>query len=719
MSENHRLLQRQLKKVGLNPDGSEVPDAESWQKLLARVSQAYLEADNDRYKLRRSLEVSSQEMRELNEDLLAQKQRAEEASQAKGIFLAQMSHEIRTPMNGVLGMASLLDKTSLNDEQRHYLDVIQTSAETLLTVINDILDFSKVEAGKMELSETSFRLRQQIEGVTSLLAQRAHAKGVELACLVYHEVPDLLIGDPDRLRQVLTNLIGNSVKFTEQGEVVVRVKIKEQDDNLVTLLVEVSDTGLGVPEELQESIFQPFSQADSTTTRRFGGTGLGLPICKHLVGLMGGEMGLKSRPGEGSTFWFTVPLKRSGEKKEEVGPEDELFGLRVLIIDDNETNRTILRQELMNRDITTKDAASGAEGLELLSKAARRRVPFDLVILDMQMPDMDGLEVAQRIRSGEDSPEVPIVLLTSIGKGDWEKKAADVGIDAFHQKPIRPENLFHAIRKVVALDEVNEEPEVAPVPRPSKNSSARRYCGTVLVVEDNFFNQQVALGLLTKLGLKSKAVDDGESALELLWKESFDLILMDCQMPGVDGYECTREIRKRESTGVRTPIVALTAHAMAEEKERCFQNGMDDYLSKPVTLEELSKCLSRWLPVEGENPPPSVEQVTAKHIDPVTFETLRELRKQNLAAGLPDLFDVFVNEMENVMERLRAAVAEKDLYSIKEAAHSLKGVAGNFGAKRMLALVERERPLDQSAIGELEEAFTGLKRVIAEQARTV
>ncbi|MGE0491609.1 MAG: response regulator [Vulcanimicrobiota bacterium] len=702
----HRLLLRQLRKAGLDPE--QLPsDPAAWRAFLERVEGAYQDTDNERYKMRRSLDTSSREMRELYEHLLEARQQAEAASQAKGIFLAQMSHEIRTPMNGVLGMASLLARTRLDEEQRHYLEVIQSSAETLLTVINDVLDFSKVEAGKLELVESRFSLRDNVETVCSLLAERAHQRGIELACLVYRNVPDTLVGDPDRLRQVLTNLVGNAVKFTEQGEVVLRIKSVQLEGESIQLRIEVSDTGPGIPEELCDKIFNPFEQADPTTTRRFGGTGLGLPICRHLVELMGGELGVRSVVGEGSTFWFTAAFGVADPEPQEAQEAEELFGLRVLLIDDNETNRLILREQLSDWEMVTKEAAEGGAGLAELRKAAGRGLPFDLVILDMQMPEIDGLEVARQIRADEALARTRIILLTSVGHEQWKDEIEHLAIDACHQKPIRRDALFRCIRKVMG-----QRPTVVADP-----DKPVRFQGEVLLVEDNDFNQQVAVGLLRKLGLNTTLADDGQAALDLLWSKDFDLILMDCQMPGIDGYECTREIRKRESGHKRSVIVAMTAHALTGDRERCLAAGMDDYLSKPITLEKLSAALAQWLPIEEKSM--SADQ-TPGHpaLDNHVFAAICELRRQNIEAGLGDVFDTFFKNLDRLRDDLIQAVEKRDLFTFREALHSLKGSAGNLGAIELYRLCE-QTPTDAippGFVAQLEAASQRLHQAVFSQA---
>lgn len=472
--EYHRLLTRQLKRSGVQATAE-------LEEFLEKIHLAYQEFDEERYRLKRSLEISSEEMRSLIAAL-------EEASRAKSDFLAQMSHEIRTPMNGVLGMSSLLAQTRLTEEQRNYLGVIRSSADALLSVINDILDFSKVEAGKLELLEESFDLRDTVEAVCSMLAEKAHGKGLELVPVVYRNLPDQVRGDSDRLRQILTNLISNAIKFTAQGEVVVRVKVAELASDTVTVRCEVSDTGIGIAPALQERIFEAFTQAESSTTRRFGGTGLGLPISRRLVEMMGGQIGVQSTAGQGSTFWFTARFPIDVSETPESAPSKpiDLFGLRVLIIDDNETNRAILVDQLAVWELTSKAVSSGPEGLEVLRLAQERRVAFDLVLLDMQMPDMDGLQVIREIRNMPGLAELPIIVLTSVGHREWLKEAKSLGLRWHHDKPIRMHVLKDLIRRALQSDS-----GAAPAALPEA-AVPPRLQGKVLLVEDSKFNQQVA-----------------------------------------------------------------------------------------------------------------------------------------------------------------------------------------------------------------------------------
>ncbi|MBT9584072.1 response regulator [bacterium] len=627
---------------------------------------------------------------------------AESASRTKSEFLATMSHEIRTPMNGVLGMASLLEQTHLTSEQSHYLSVIKASGETLLAIINDILDFSKIEAGKLELSMSTFDVRQVIESVTALLADHAHRKNLELAHLVYRDVPEILRGDVDRLRQILMNLLSNAIKFTHRGEVVVRVKLESAGAEEAVLRFEVSDTGIGVPGNLREQIFSAFGQADASTTRRYGGTGLGLTICKRLCELMDGQIDFHSEPGKGSTFWFTARFGRFMEppKKGEDPTEDGLFGVRVLIIDDNETNRCVLKEHLLGWEMLAKTAADGDSGIILLRKAVEANRPFDLVLLDMQMPDKDGLDIAAEIRADSSIAEVPIVLLTSVGHREWEGRAAELKILASHSKPIRRAELYDCISQAVG----RQRKAAAPSASVAAVAEIPKLAGHVLLVEDNKFNQQVAQGLLEHLGLTCKIAENGLEALEMLWGGVFDLVLMDCQMPGMDGYEATRTIRERENTS-RIPIIAMTAHARQGDRELCLEAGMDDYLSKPVDLSRMAQCLSRWLDSQGPLavPPPHARTESASPVlDPTTWSMILSIRQRSVQQGEEDLILVFLQNLGDNLHQLQRGVAHDDPVAVAEALHILQGISGNIGATELhaitVALIEQIHSQPKAAL---------------------
>jgi two-component system, sensor histidine kinase and response regulator len=654
------------------------------------------------------------EARQAAEDLAAARDEALGATKVKSEFLATMSHEIRTPMNAVIGLTELLLDTGLDADQHELASGVRVSAENLLTIINDILDFSKIEAGKIDLEEVELNVPGVADDVGRILAEAAHNKGIELLVDVHPDVPTALLGDPVRVQQVMLNLGSNAVKFTSEGEVVIRVRCAKESAERVTLRFEVVDMGIGIAEADQQRLFRPFAQADSSTTRQFGGTGLGLAICRQLVELMGGQLGLISAPGEGSTFWFELSLRRADRPAmaEPIDGLRTLAGRRALIVDDNATNRLILRQQLLSWGVEPVEAVDAFDAIAVAAAAVRGGQPFDLGVLDLNMPGMDGLELASVLKADPTTDAMTLFLLSSSGQRLGRAEAHLHGLAGNLTKPVRQSELFDCLITGLNGDALIASPEKTVTAEPD-NAEVK---GVILLVEDNKMNQLVASKMLAKLGFRFDIANHGGEAVAALRSGSYDAVLMDCQMPEMDGYEATAEIRRVEGAARHTPIIAMTAAAMEGDREKCLAAGMDDYITKPVRPEAIGAALERWIarPASDEAVDATATVPSDAPLDLSQIEMLRSL-DDGAGAVLAEIIDQYLVQTEQGRGELLRVVAEGDPHALERAAHALKGASANIGAAGLAAVCAELEA--QGRFAQLEGAAQLVERFDVEFAR--
>jgi len=669
------------------------------------------------------------ERKRVDADLAKARDAALESDRLKSEFVANVSHELRTPMNGILGLTELLLETELTPEQRDHAATVRECGETLLVLLNDILDLSKVAAGKLEIQAVAFEPRRLVQQTADLFAERARRKGVDLVCLVRHDVPDTVLGDPGRVRQVLTNLLGNAVKFTERGEITVRVTTEQPADAGSLLRIEVMDTGIGVSPDAQAQLFQPFVQADGSITRKYGGTGLGLVISRQLAGLMGGDMGMRSEPGAGSSFWFTIRVTPVAAQVRRDSSPAGLHGLRVLALDDSGSSRQRLRELLEGWEMHVTDAGSSDEALCALKGAAAGAQPFDVVLVNLRSPHTGVLAFAEAAHGAGIVPLPRMILISGRGQPGDAYRASELGASAYLTQPISQSDLFDCLATVMDAASAEVSPDAEPAPLITRYTIEKRQDRMkepLLVVEDNPVNQKVMVGFLRKLGYRADVANDGLEALHALQRTSYRVVLMDSQMPQMDGFATTAEIRRRERDARRTIVVAVTAHAMKGERERCLAAGMDDYISKPVSLDRLSAVLERWLPAVITPAPAAVAGSGGSgasdawpRIDAQVVARLHEL-ETDVPGLVADVVSTFLRETPDRIERITAAYDVGDFGALEAAAHGLKGSAGAVGAQRLARLcaeIERsghERSLNDAAVSTaaLKDEFSHVREVL-------